>query len=81
MANKTRQDEGALFSEGARLLREALAKDDLSQGKAAQMLGVLYPDQVNRWVHGDRKPGLKHASAIEREFGIPMIAWTQEAAQ
>ena len=76
---KDMKPTGDQYSEGARMFRLRLAELGMSQGQAAQKLGVLYPGHVNRWLQGLAMPGVKYAVAIEEAFGVPVVAWTQEA--
>ena len=61
-------------SDAARDLRRALVKRGLSQEEAAGLLGVPR-ENVTRWLNGSRLPSLRHAVAIETEFGIGVRRW------
>lgn len=76
-----RINKGTRFTEGSAQLQSKLSELGLSQGKASGMIGLFYPGMLNRWLHGDGVPSLKFAVELERVFGIPASAWTQEAQQ
>jgi transcriptional regulator with XRE-family HTH domain len=75
----TRESLGRHFNEGARLLWLALRERDWNQSVAERQLGVS-PGLVNRWLYGERRPGLEHALLIERALGIPASGWHREPA-
>lgn len=66
-------------TEGQRLLREVVA----AHGRGAQReiaRRVHRSDaQISYWVHGENIPDVPGAVALEREYGIPVPAWTQKA--
>lgn len=66
---------GQYISEGARLLWKKLEERGLTQGQAERLIGT-HPGLLNRWLYGERRPGLKLALDIERIFGVPAITWT-----
>lgn len=81
MVQTTRRTElGPHFTEGARLLWEEVRIRGMSQGEAGRSVGA-HNGQFNRWLYGLKKPGIHFALAIERVFGVPVIAWTQEPTQ
>jgi len=72
-----RSDEmGTLASEGTRQLWAALHRERWSQNRLAMEIGVD-SGQVNRWLHGTARPGLKWALTIKRLLGIDPESWNQ----
>ena len=67
---------GPHTSAGVALLWRALQKRGWSQGDLARFLGV-HSGHVNRWLHGDRKPGRKPAGMLEEHLGVPMGSWDE----
>ena len=60
-------------SRGARML----ARFFQSQQEVAPRLGIK-PSQLSLLIAGKRRPSIEVAAAIEREFGVPCIAWCEE---
>jgi transcriptional regulator with XRE-family HTH domain len=60
-------------TKGARLLREKL----LTQERIAQSLGVS-KQAVSAWITGVARPTPERMAQLERDFGVPMQAWTEE---
>ncbi len=55
----------------------ALKAKDWSQGDLADRLGTT-SSVVNRWLHGDQKPGRRFAKAIELHCGVSQDSWDEE---
>ena len=60
-------------TKGARLLREKL----VTQERIAQALGVS-KQAVSAWITGVARPTPERMVQLERDFGVPMQAWTEE---
>ena len=60
------------LSAGAVRLRELV-----DRGQLARRLGVTR-QAVSAWLVGDAVPSPARMAALEREYGIPMRAWTEE---
>lgn len=65
---------GPAISAGVPRLWKALRTKGWSQGDLATALGTT-TSLVNRWLHGDRRPGRRFAREIERVMGVPVDAW------
>lgn len=59
---------------GAQALGEMLRRRDLSQRRAAEILGVTH-GYLNRLVHGYVRPGRAVAVRIQEELGVPVSSW------
>ncbi len=68
---------GPAFSRGAEMLNAYLVKHEISQTAFGESVGVAGA-VVTRWVHGDRRPGLRFAILLEKEARIPLAAWNQK---
>jgi transcriptional regulator with XRE-family HTH domain len=66
---------GRYVSEGTWALWAALKKLGWNQRDLARKLGLKSSSLVNRWLHGDRRPGLKWIFAIEKATGVPASKW------
>lgn len=73
----TRTKLGPHFSEGARLLWEAMEAREWTQGQLRKELGASY-GRVSRWLYGDIRLNLAVAVTISEKFEIPVEAWTQK---
>lgn len=64
-------------TKGIEALKTAMRRAGLTQGKLAALLG--HPDSgvVNRWVNGNRVPGLTGALELQRRLGIDPSLWLQ----
>lgn len=69
----TRTRLGEKFSEGSRLLTEAIAKFG-SVTRASRATGLTTGTLV-LWKFGDRTPDLASAIRLRDEFGVPVDAW------
>lgn len=54
-----------------------LGKFFQSQSEAAQRIGVD-PSTFSLLLASKRRPSIEVAAAIERQYGVPCIAWTEE---
>lgn len=63
--------------DGRKLLREALAARQWSQGELERQLD-LSDSAVGRWVRGERRPGVNAALQLQRVLGIPVEAWAHK---
>lgn len=72
----TRTTLGPRFSEGARLLWEAMEHRGWTQGQLRKELGVT-TGRVSRWLYGDLRPPLTVAVSISKKLHIPEEAWMQ----
>jgi hypothetical protein len=61
-------------SDGAVLLRKAIAAKCISQGQAERDLG-LKRGQLNQYLKGVKCPSRRPAVAIQKMFGVPVEAW------
>jgi ribosome-binding protein aMBF1 (putative translation factor) len=60
---------GSKMSEGVRALWRELESRGLSQGELGKLLDTK-SSVVNRWLHGDSKPGREMATKIKALLGI-----------
>lgn len=70
-----RRHIGKKFSEGARLLWQAIEREDLTFRAAAQRVGAL---NVARWLYGDILPPLPAMVQMAKVFNIPIETWLQK---
>lgn len=56
---------------------EKVVKAGVTQADVARATGVG-PDEVSRWLSLDRRPSLKSALALQREYGIEMSLWHED---
>lgn len=73
---RRRQTLGARFSEGARLLWLALAKDGIEHAAAAKRLGI---DRAvfSRLIYGDAVPPIAVLARVDEEFRIAPASWAK----
>lgn len=71
-----RKKDGPL-TEGARLLWQHLQGE---QSALASRLGVD-AGLLNRWLHGERKPGREWALKLQAQLSIPAEAWSQKPTE
>lgn len=62
------------MNEGARLLREWVRAEGVSQAAAARKVGVD-SSALNRWANGARRPTLPMALRLQDVCGIPLDKW------
>lgn len=62
--------------QGAKLLREALERSDVSQAQLARVIGSL-PQQISHILSGRRIPTLEQAVAIKLFLSVPVEAWIE----
>lgn len=74
-----RRHLGPKFSEGARLLWAVLGR--LNSQEAVRERIDCSQGLVNRWLYGDRLPGLSYVFKLEDAFGIPCRAWMLKPAK
>lgn len=60
---------------GSQQLRDWLDRSKLNQREGADRLKIHYTT-LNQWLSGRRVPGRQKATEIEREAGIPVVAWS-----
>lgn len=65
---------GEQLSAAVPKLWKAMDAKRWSQGDLAEALGTT-SSVVNRWLHGDRKPGRKYADRIEELLEIDVALW------
>lgn len=65
---------GSLASAAVPQLWKALRARGWSQGDLAEAVGTT-SSVVNRWLHGDRRPGRRYAGAIEEILKIDASLW------
>lgn len=70
---------GPRFSEGARLLWDAMSRLSLSQWGLTRLLGTK-PGVVSRWLYGDTRPGWDWANKILSACDVPLDAWTKPSS-
>lgn len=69
---------GERTTEGAKALWAWLQSKAWSQAELAREMGIT-SGLVNKWLHGDRVPGLDYAHALERLTGIATERWSKRA--
>lgn len=72
-----RTNLGPLFSEGARLLWEAIESRGWTQTKLRSELGIP-AGMPATWLFGDRRPGRKWAVRLRDALNIPIDAWDED---
>lgn len=81
MARKLlRRNKGDKFTEGSRLLWEAMARTGLGFRGAAAKLGTSSGALV-KWAYGDRSPDRVYAGRMAALFAIPLEAWDIEPTE
>jgi transcriptional regulator with XRE-family HTH domain len=67
------------WSEAAKRLGAAMARDGKGRTEAASMLGVDI-SVLRRWLNGQRMPDIRSAARIEDVFGVPARLWAKPAS-